>query len=109
MDKLPRGLDREATDGLGSEEMAELLIGYAQENEALACEVERLQRQVAGLTRSAGDRLQYIRGVRAAEAAVKRFVTDPAIAPYLPDLDETWHQLFGDPIEYRGGGGHDQQ
>lgn len=105
MERLPHGIDQEAVDGLSSEEMAELLIAYAQENVNLETENERLQRQVASLTRSSNARLQYIRDVRGVEAAVRRFVLDPAISKYLPSMDDVMARLFGDPIQY--GGDHD--
>lgn len=93
-------------DGLTVDELSELLIAYAQENDRLTGEVERLQRKVVSLTRSASARLRYIREVRAAEAAIRRFVSDPAIAPYVPSLDEVVQRLFDGPIPLEGGG-HD--
>lgn len=102
MDRLPADVDREATDGLSSEEAAELLVAYAQENERLSAENERLQRQVCGLIKTSADHLQYIRSVRNAEAAVRRFCADPAIAPYIPDLDTVIGALFGEPKPYSG-------
>lgn len=102
MDKLPVGIDREVTDGLATDEMAELLIAYAQGYEELRTENERLQQQVRSLTRSNASRLQYIRSVRDAEAAIRRFCADPAIAPYIPSLDEVMARIFGDPTPYGG-------
>lgn len=104
MDRLPNDIDREATDGLSVDELSELLIAYAQRNDELESENERLRRQIRSLASSADNRLQYIRGVRAAEAAVRRFVSDPAIAPYIPDLDSVIAKLFGDPVSYGGDG-----
>ena len=103
MDRLPNDIDREVTDGLSSDELSELLIAYAQRNNELESENERLQQQVRSLTRSASSRLQYIRGVRATEAAVRRFCADPAIAPYIPDVDTVMARIFGDPLPYGGG------
>lgn len=88
MKSLPPDFDKECADGLSREELSELVIGYAQENEYLQDEVERLTRMCNGLERSAHSRLQYIRSVRDAEAAIRRFVTDPAIVPYLPTKEE---------------------
>lgn len=102
MRKLPNDIDREVTDGLSSAEMASMLIAYAQENANLEAENERLQRSVASLTRSAASRLQYIRSVRDAEIAIRRFVSDPAIAPYIPDLDTVMQRLFDYPKPYGG-------
>lgn len=102
MDRLPNDIDREATDGLPADELSALLIAYAQRNNELESENERLRQQVRSLTRSASARLAYIRSVRDAEAAVRRFVSDPAIAPYIPDVDTVISRLFGGPIPYGG-------
>lgn len=102
MDRLPNDIDREATDGLSVDELSALLIAYAQRNDELESENERLRQQVRSLTRSASSRLQYIRSVRDAETAIRRFCADPAIAPYIPSLDEVMARLFGGPIPYGG-------
>lgn len=102
MDRLPNDIDREATDGLSAAELSEMLIAYAQENERLTEENENLQQQVSTLLRASHRRLQYIRGVRATEAAVRRFCADPAIAPYIPDVDTVISRLFGGPLPYGG-------
>ena len=75
--------DRE-TGGLTVEELSELVIGYAQENERLRQEAENLK--------------SALRDARATEAAIRRFVTDPAIAAYIPSADDVIAHLFGDPL-----------
>lgn len=95
-------IDREITDGLSVDELSELLISYAQENERLTEENENLQQQVSTLLRASHRRLRYVNDVRAAEAAVRRFVADPAIAPYIPDMDTVISRLFGGPLPYGG-------
>ncbi|MDE6261030.1 MAG: hypothetical protein K2M42_09280 [Oscillospiraceae bacterium] len=97
-------IDKEAVDGLSCEELSELLVAYAQENERLEAENKRLQQQVSILLRSSSSHLHYINGVRAAEAAIRRFCADPAIAPYIPDLDTVIAKLFGEPKPYGGDG-----
>ena len=119
MDRLPNDIDQEAVDGLSSEEMASLLIAYAQENSLLESENKRLthenevltdfnktlEHRVSIVSRLASSHLQYIQDVRAAEAAIRRFCADPAIAPYLPDLDTVMALLFGEPKQPYGGDG----
>lgn len=95
-------IDKEVTDGLSSAELSELLISYAQENERLTQENEDLQQQVTTLLRASHRRLRYINDVRAAEAAVRRFVADPAIAPYIPDVGTVISRIFGGPLPYGG-------
>lgn len=95
-------IDKEVTDGLTVDELSELVIGYAQENERLTQENEDLRQQVSTLLRASPRRLRYVSDVRAAEAAVRRFVTDPAIAPYIPDMDTVISRLFGGPLPYGG-------
>lgn len=105
MDRLPNDIDREVTDGLSAAELSELVIGYAQENERLEAENKRLRYQQGILLRTSQVSRQYIQDVRAAEAAVRRFVSDPSIAPYIPNIDTTMRLLFGDPASYGGGAG----
>ena len=118
MDRLPNDIDQEAVDGLSSEEMASLLIAYAQENSLLESENKRLTHENKALTdlnktlehrvsivsRLASSHLQYIQDVRGAETAIRRFCADPAIAPYIPSLGEVIASLFGDPKPYGGDG-----
>lgn len=95
-------IDREVTDGLTVDELSELLISYAQENERLTQENEDLHQQVNTLLRASHRRLRYVNDVRATEAAVRRFVSDPAITPYVPSMDEVISRLFGGPLPYGG-------
>jgi len=95
-------IDREVTDGLSVDELSEMLIAYAQENERLSQENEDLRQQVNTLLQASHRRLRYVNDVRAAETAVRRFVSDPAIAPYIPDMDTVMARLFGEPIPYGG-------
>ena len=102
MNRFPTDFDQECADGLSAAELSELLISYAQENERLTQENEDLQQQVSTLLRASHRRLRYVNDVRAAEAAVRRFVADSAIAPYIPDVDTVISRLFGGPLPYGG-------
>lgn len=105
MNRFPTDFDKECADGLSVAELSELVIGYAQENERLEAENKRLRYQQGILLRTSRVCRQYIQDVRAAETAVRRFVSDPSIAPYIPNIDTTMRLLFGDPASYGGGAG----
>lgn len=98
--------DRET--GLTVEELSELVIGYAQENERLEARIKHLQTQVDIFLRSIAIHRKYNLTVRAADVAIKNFLSDPAVAPHL-DVGTITGAMFGDLfLRSFGGDGNDE-
>lgn len=93
-----RKFDETCKESLSTAELSEMLVDYAQINERLEAENKRLRAESKRLTQEnehldkrvrsiLSNHLRCARKEFAIEKAVRRFVSDPAIAPFFQSLD----------------------